>query len=1541
MSNGATEEQIRQILVTNQSISSTVEASLAKAGLTTATKELTQAEMIELAVTNSMAASNAEALLNKIGITAAEEGQTAIKHQLTLSMLEQAVANETLTAAEAKQLAAVFGLNAVESTNIGITNILTASFAKLWGVITNHPLGAVLTAIGAIAIGVVTYINKSNEEAKKAVIETHENAVTTLNNITSELANDKNELQSINSTLNTTKEKIKEISSQQKISLTDQNELERLSALNSQLEAQKILLENNQKLKQKKAARAANDLLNTEIEMDYSTLNDENTVVSTAESFNYAEHAQYQASSLKNAYNIYMKALEQGNTNKQQQAQELIDVSSGNIAELTTEIFDTIDEFKNEDGTIIEGYEQKYNEYLGMIYNLQALTNPDIFLDISKAITQGTDIDYEKAISDAYTLAYNGEFDIEKLDQNFVKALGNSGIDESTISYIFSLKQHEFQTLVDTVNKKYDSTNVQSTYWDSSGNIYHDYDKEKETKNEIDRVNQDLNNYAKDNPINFMLISSYDSNFDILDKYIKEEKEKYENDANYDGDYITNAINKVYEEASSTNNVDKTVSNISDSIAHISSILKPQFEELSKAYEKIFTPEGFTLKNVNNDLLDELRKSFSDIEENLGIDFDSSKLEDFLAILSNGKSTSTQVQEAFNELATSYLYSTDVLEQLNDTTAASVEKQLEAMGVTNASVLVADALNFKDQELIASKQYLTKESKELSDASWSDIATFGAEQVAANNCSQSLALYYLKKALANKVVINNDEDIKNLLILAEAAGITTSSLAKLQNAKALYNEAIESGNDADIQRAEQRLIRASDEVNEEINKLRPSVNMGTNQTSQNTGTSSTASTPKETTDPHVTEFDEKYDKLKDLRDRDILNEKQYLDALRALNEKYYKNNEKYTDQYEKYKKEYLDGMLSLHESVISIATKQIDKYISSLEEQKGAAVDSLKEQQDAAKEALEAQKDALEEQIKLIDKQIDAKQAEIDAINEENEAHENTINLEKEQYELERLRNQRTEFTYSGKEKGFVYRTDTGAIRDQEQNVKEAEDKIRIAGIEKEISLLEKQKDVLKDQQDAIDEQIDKVDEYYGKIIEDTETYWDGMIQGAENAKSEWEKIGDAIEEAEDKVKLASLNIDPDDPNALLSEETIRNFKEMHDSLMADVYAGNSEMLNALSELENVNLSSLTGYLTDTQEYMEILAKGVDFENLNNSLGSVMDQFSKVAEAAGIMTGSVVGTTGVSVGKNNGTNASPSQGSGNGNISFIDAVAGLEKESVPMLNNVADAFAGGEDSEDSTQSIAGSVEAAKAAIAGSSSGKKSSAEGENSSGEDSGSLMEAMAAQSQAALDEETGIPAQIQKWQELNGVLSGILENLRNIAAIIPLLNPQDGNFSVTSGTTGVTRANGGLSHGDKNAMVSEYGQLETIIRRNGTYQITSSPTLTDLNPGDIVLNNSKTLALIRSKRRAASSGVKNLSLASPVLFSSALPELQPRNSVLAQSNAAAASPIFADNHQDNKIDVTIGDIILENVRDTDTLSRQIVMRLPTQIKQELSKRG
>ena len=62
-SKGATEEQIRQILITKQSEAADVEAALAKAGLTTATSALTQAEMVELATKTGVAKADAEALL--------------------------------------------------------------------------------------------------------------------------------------------------------------------------------------------------------------------------------------------------------------------------------------------------------------------------------------------------------------------------------------------------------------------------------------------------------------------------------------------------------------------------------------------------------------------------------------------------------------------------------------------------------------------------------------------------------------------------------------------------------------------------------------------------------------------------------------------------------------------------------------------------------------------------------------------------------------------------------------------------------------------------------------------------------------------------------------------------------------------------------------------------------------------------------------------------------------------------------------------------------------------------------------------------------------------------------------------------------------------------------------------------------------------------------------------------------------------------------------------------------------------------------------
>ena len=141
-------------------------------------------------------------------------------------------------------------------------------------------------------------------------------------------SDDKSELQSVNSELETTKQKIQEISSIGAPTLVEQNELSKLSTSNAQLEIQRTLLENNIKLKQKSAALDAKELLGTQVEMEYADILDGSSIESHNESYSYKDHAKYQASNLKNAYNIYMRALREGDVKKQQLAQELIAASA-------------------------------------------------------------------------------------------------------------------------------------------------------------------------------------------------------------------------------------------------------------------------------------------------------------------------------------------------------------------------------------------------------------------------------------------------------------------------------------------------------------------------------------------------------------------------------------------------------------------------------------------------------------------------------------------------------------------------------------------------------------------------------------------------------------------------------------------------------------------------------------------------------------------------------------------------------------------------------------------------------------------------------------------------------------------------------------------------------------------------------------------------------------------------------------------------------------------------------------------------------------
>ncbi len=673
-------------------------------------------------------------------------------------------------------------------------------------------------------------------------------------------------------------------------------------------------------------------------------------------------------------------------------------------------------------------------------------------------------------------------------------------------------------------------------------------------------------------------------------------------------------------------------STISSSIKQIATQLDPQFTKLGEAYKEIFKlddngKETFNLNAVDNSMLEELRQSFAEIKEEIGVTFDTSKLEPFFDTLTNGNSTAEQVKQAFNELTTAYLYSTDTLDQLNDQTADAIEKQLEEMGVQNAAEIVAEALTAKTEELIVAKEYLAQTGKELASATEEERTAFILEQIEAGNCGEALALLQLKKMLINQSTITTAADCQNILALAQAANIGIQQLQQLQTLMNLITQRDSAQASGDS--------RAVSELNRAIRDF--SANVVNNLNLEDIevdfdgfmgGKSGAGKAGKKAGDAYVDAFEKELKKLQTLRDQGKITEKQYLDYLRKLYQRFFRDKKKYAEQYAKYEHEYLQGMKSLYESALSGITSMLDKQISAYEDSKSAAVESLKAQRDAAIEAKEAEKERYEQEIELINKQIAAKEKAIQKIRDEIEAMETAnadrkmaLNLQLDEYNLQRQLNQKTKLIYT--EDGFKYDIDTSGLREARQKVEDDKLEIAIANkekeiklIEKEIGLLENRKSGINENIDLLDKQIDQINDYYDKLIADTEKYWDNLISGMQDYKSRWEELGEIEENAKLISTLKQLGIEVDDVLGM-SEEAFSKFKDEYVGILADIYSGNDSMLSALSDTTGRSVDQMGSYLDSTQGYIDSLSGiGDSLDPLAESIGNVEESMGTLSTTA-------------------------------------------------------------------------------------------------------------------------------------------------------------------------------------------------------------------------------------------------------------------------------------------------------------------------------------
>ena len=862
--------------------------------------------------------------------------------------------------------------------------------------------------------------------------------------------------------------------------------------------------------------------------------------------------------------------------------------------------------------------------------------------------------------------------------------------------------------------------------------------------------------------------------------------------------------------------------------------LSEGFEELDKIMESMKDKNPFDYS-----LLDD--KKFKEAFSGCGEAYT-----DFIEKISSTPNDVSACQSAFNNLVTEWINSSGVMDGLSEDTAQLTEDMLTNMGITNAHEVVTALLAQKQFELGVANEYAAATGGDLASATDAEIAAYSAELAVQGQLSQEMAQFLLQKIKNNGITINTAADIDNIYALAQAAGATAGTLDALTAAKNRFGSNSSGSSYTDRLRTRKDIFFAlKDAQNTEYKYEIPTYNYG-----GGTKTNKSSSGSKSETDEYLKNFESMQKKLKSLYDNGKLTTKQYYDALRALAEKYLKDREKYADKLEEIENEYVKGMKELYDKVISGVISKIDKKIDAMKDQKSAAVDALKAEQKAAEAALEAEKKAIQTQIDGIEKEISAKQEQIDAINDEADAKQRAYDLDKAQYELDRLRNQKTIYEYSGKDKGFVYKVDDKAVRDQEQEVDDKKREIKIANIEKEISVLEKRKSVLEDQQDAIEQQIDAIGNYYDQLIADTEAYWDQLINGMEQTKSKWEELQELQENAELAANLRDVGIDINRVLEMTDDE-FATFKTQYLTYIASMNSGNEQLLASLSALTGVDMSTLPDALEQTQQYIDQLNQGIDFTNIDSSLSGIVSKFDETARKAGIATGAIVGgVSGVgATGSDSATQQGQSSSQTGSGGSLNEGIKQFAEESVPEIEKVSSAFAGSEEGEDTGTSVAGSAQKASKAISS----------GKDSGGEEDESLQGAIKTQVEAAVDEEEGIPKQTEAWDGLNETLGSIKENLDAIKTLINEISNMDlsglsaiGGIKIVggAGVDGTAFASGTLGKVSDNgvALGGELGR-EMVVRDGKFFTVgDNGAELFHHKKGDIIFNHKQTQDILEN---------------------------------------------------------------------------------------------
>lgn len=604
--------------------------------------------------------------------------------------------------------------------------------------------------------------------------------------------------------------------------------------------------------------------------------------------------------------------------------------------------------------------------------------------------------------------------------------------------------------------------------------------------------------------------------------------------------------------------------------------LKEKFNILDSTLSKLYDTDESTV--IGFDDFSSINEAFQDLDG----------IETYIQRLQEAGQDTEAVTAVMSDLISAYLEYSGVLDNVTDENRQLITSMLEEMGVANAKEAVYDTLNAETQALALQEQFLADNGSRLVNASNAKAAGFLTEAGASETVRNYLMLLSAQENIFSNQGLNVTEKIARLKELAKEYGNTAlaaSIAAKMEAAS----------ENAALGQTGYTFEDAFNEAKAEFESSASAVNIDF----KGTDVSAAVSSGSAAGDAYTDAFEKELDELDSLKDRGIITEKEYLDTLRSLYERYFKDRAGYLDEYKKYERQYLEGMKSLYDSALSGISKLMGSRIDALTQSKEAAVAGLEAQQAAAEAAYQAQIDDIQTQIDAIDslideknKQVDAINEEIDKINEASKARKREIDLQKAQYELERMQNQRTTLQYT-EGKGMHYVQDTGGVRDAREAVTGIREEIQVAELEKQISLIEKEidllegrKDALKSQQDALRQMMDESNNYYDTLIKQQENYWNSLIQNLEQQKSKWEQLAEIeeIANAYSRVQqvFGSMGYTIED---ILNgnEQAFEDFKSRYTALLSDLNP-NEAFREGLDKMNQLGADAGDGFIAGWNE---------------------------------------------------------------------------------------------------------------------------------------------------------------------------------------------------------------------------------------------------------------------------------------------------------------------------------------------------------------------